>query len=229
MGIELYYTECGNGEPLVLLHGNGENCGYFKHQMEHFSREYHVIAIDTRGHGKSPRGTEPFTLKQFAKDLKAFLDEKKLGQVNLLGFSDGGNIALIFAIKYPSYVKRLILNGANLYPSGVKLRWRMEGYREYLRLLTSAREEKSRGEATKLELMRLMIKEPHIKTSVLFELKMPVLVIAGTNDMIRTSHTKRIAGATLRGKLALIEGDHFIAAKNPAVFNAAVENFLKSS
>ena len=228
MEIQLYYTERGEGEPLVLLHGNGGNCGYFKHQLEHFSKEYHVIAIDTRGHGRSPRGTKPFTLKQFAKDLKAFLDEKKLKRVNLLGFSDGGNIALIIALKYPSYVKRLILNGANLYPSGLKLRYQAEEYVDFIRLLIRGKDEKSRGEATRLELMKIMIEEPHIRVEALHKLRMPVLVIAGTDDMIRTGHTRRIYRSILNGQLALIEGDHFIAAKNPDGFNEAVENFLKT-
>lgn len=229
MEIQLFYTECGEGEPLVLLHGNGGNGGYFKHQLEYFSKEYHVIAVDTRGHGRSPRGTKPFTLKQFAKDLKAFLDEKGLKKVNLLGFSDGGNIALIFALKYPSYVKRLILNGANLYPTGLKLRWLAEEYVDYIRLLLHGKDKKSRGEATRLELMDIMMKEPHIRTEALRKLTMPVLVIAGTDDMIRTGHTRRIFRAVLNGQLALIEGDHFIAAKNPDVFNPVVEKFLKNT
>ena len=73
--MELYYQEKGAGQPLVLLHGNGEDSTYFKAQIEYFSARYRVIAIDTRGHGRSPRGTAPFTLKQFAEDLKSTLDE----------------------------------------------------------------------------------------------------------------------------------------------------------
>ncbi len=148
--------------------------------------------------------------------------------MNLLGFSDGGNIALIFALKYPSYVKRLILNGANLYPSGLKLRYQAEEYVDFIRLLIRGKDEKSRGEATRLELMKIMIEEPHIKVEALHKLRMPVLVIAGTDDMIRTGHTRRIYRSILNGQLALIEGDHFIAAKNPGGFNEAVENFLKT-
>ena len=96
--MKLYVREAGSGEALVLLHGNGENSSYFQYQIPYFSQKYHVIAVDTRGHGKSPRGTKPFTLIQFAKDLKQLLDQMGLKKVNLLGFSDGGNIALIFAI-----------------------------------------------------------------------------------------------------------------------------------
>lgn len=230
MDIRLHYTECGEGEPLVLLHGNGEDSGYFKHQTAYFSAEYRVIAVDTRGHGQSPRGDRPFTLKQFARDLKCFLDELGLRRVNLLGFSDGGNIALIFACVYPSYVKRLIVNGANLYPSGVKFRWQWESVSEYIRQnLKKEPEMPEAGEASKLELMQIMVKEPHLTSGDLKRLSMPVLVIAGTDDMIRESHTKKIAAAIPGAELALVEGNHFIAAKNPEVFNRVVERFLKEN
>ena len=72
-----------------------------------------MIALDTRGHGKSPRGDKPFTIRQFAEDLRAFLDEQGIERADLLGFSDGGNIALIFAMRYPQRVdvyKRQILD-----------------------------------------------------------------------------------------------------------------------
>ena len=95
MDITLNYVEAGEGFPLVLLHGNGEDHTYFEHQMSPFSAHYRVIAPDTRGHGKSPRGEEPFTLEQFAEDLKEFLDGLGIFRCHLLGFSDGGNIALI--------------------------------------------------------------------------------------------------------------------------------------
>ena len=120
MDIELHYVEAGEGFPLVLLHGNGEDHSYFEHQMGPFSRSYRVIAPDTRGHGKSPRGEAPFTLEQFAEDLKEFLDGLGISRCHLLGFSDGGNIALIFALKYPQYIENLVVDGANLEPDGLK-------------------------------------------------------------------------------------------------------------
>ena len=55
MDIKLHYREKGSGEPLILLHGNGESSAYFIHQLNYFSKWYRVIAVDTRGHGFSPR------------------------------------------------------------------------------------------------------------------------------------------------------------------------------
>ena len=75
MDIKLNYREQGDGYPLILLHGNGEDSSCFRHQLEYFSKEYRVIAIDTRGQGESPRGTAPFTFEQFAQDLEDFMDE----------------------------------------------------------------------------------------------------------------------------------------------------------
>ena len=66
MDIEHHYIEQGKGFPLILLHGNGEDGSYFVHQMKPFAQRFRVIAIDTRGHGKTPRGEAPFTIRQFA-------------------------------------------------------------------------------------------------------------------------------------------------------------------
>ena len=110
MDIRHYYIESGQGEPIILLHGNGESCEYFSGQIDAFARYFHVYAIDTRGHGKTPRGDRPFTIRQFADDLLGFMDDRHIEKTHLLGFSDGGNIAMIFAMRHPDRVNRLILN-----------------------------------------------------------------------------------------------------------------------
>ena len=120
MDIKLHCREQGSGAPLILLHGNGEDSTYFEHQIERLSRTFRVIALDTRGHGRSPRGSAPFTIRQFADDLLAFMDEHGIERAHLLGFSDGGNIALVFALAHPERVGKLVLNGANLDAGGVK-------------------------------------------------------------------------------------------------------------
>ena len=130
--MNLYTKESGSGQPMVLLHGNGEDSSYFVNQLSFFESKYLVIAVDTRGHGRSPRGCGTFTLERFADDLKGFLDRRGLRRIILLGFSDGGNIALIFALKYPGYVDRLILNGANLNPFGMKPSVLADVAREYV-------------------------------------------------------------------------------------------------
>lgn len=223
--IQLHFKEQGEGQTLILLHGNGENCDYFEHQIQYFSNQYHLFAIDTRGHGQSPRGEQPFTIKQFAEDLHDFMDEKGIEKAILLGFSDGGNIALTFALKYPERIEKLILNGANLFPSGVKTlyQWPIEiGYR--IAKLFSKKSEQAKHNA---ELLGLMVNEPHIEPSDLARLTMPVLVIAGTKDMIRELHTRLIYKSLPNAQLNIIEGDHFVANKNADAFNKVVDAFLR--
>ena len=223
--IQLHYIEQGQGKPLILLHGNGENCDYFEHQIPCFARDYRVIAIDTRGHGQSPRGDKPFTIKQFAEDLHDFMDEKAIGKAILLGFSDGGNIALTFALKYPERVDKMIVDGANLFPSGVKpiYQWPIEiGYR--IAKLFAKKSEEAKKNA---EMLGLMVNEPHIDPSDLARLRMSVLVVAGTKDMIKDKHTRLIYNSLPNAKLEIITGDHFVANKNYEAFNTVVEAFLK--
>ena len=221
----LHYIEQGKGEALILLHGNGESLDYFAHQIAYFSHDYRVIAVDTRGHGQSPRGEDPFTLEQFAEDLRDFMDGLKIKKAHLLGFSDGGNIALTFALWYPERVRSLILNGANLYPQGVKRSVQIPieiGYR-----VAKFFARRSAGAKQKADQLGLMVNEPNIPPEALSRLTMPTLVIAGDRDMIKDEHTCMIASYLPNGQLEILQGDHFIANRNPVAFNDAVERFLK--
>lgn len=227
MDIKLNYIEKGAGEVLFLLHGNGENLGYFRSQIEYFSSFYRVIALDTRGHGESPRGEKSFTIRQFADDLYEFMAEKKIDKAHILGFSDGGNIALCFALKYPHKVRSLILNGANLNGRGVKTYIQLPiiiGYYA-LRLFSAKSSEIKRKE----ELLSLMVNDPKIKKQELKALEMKTLVIAGDKDMIKTSHTRLIGESIKNSKTVILHGDHFIAAKKRDEFNEAVMCFLSES
>lgn len=226
MDISLSYQEQGKGEPIFLLHGNGEDGTYFVNQLSFFSDKYRVIAVDTRGHGKSPRGTAPFTMEQFAMDLKDLMDRLQIQKAVILGFSDGANIAMKFALKYPEKVKALILNGGNLNTKGVKRRIQIPieiGYR-FAKLFAGKSEEAK----AHMEILGLMVHEPNIEPAALHTLQMPTLVIAGTRDMIKENHTKLIAGSIPNAKLSIIEGDHFIAQKRPQEFNREVEAFLRT-
>ena len=225
MDIEHYYIEKGQGEPLILLHGNGENCDYFAGQIDEFAQYYHVYALDTRGHGKTPRGDTPFTIRQFADDLLAFMDAHGIDKAHVLGFSDGGNIAMIFAMKYPERVLRLILDGANLDAKGVKPSIQIPieiGYR-FAKLFA-----KKSAEARKhAELLGLMVNDPNVRPEELSAITAKTLVIAGNKDMIKESQTRLIASNIRDSQLVILKGDHFIANKCPEAFNRAVLAFLR--
>lgn len=224
MDISLYYQERGNGLPFVLLHGNSEDGNYFKFQIDYFSKNYRVIAVDTRGHGKTPRGNAPFTMNQFVEDLNNLLEKLELSQVILLGFSDGANIAMKFAIKYPEKIKVLILNGGNLNAKGVKrtTQFFIElGYK-----ITKMFAKKSDGAKRNMELLGLMVNEPNIKMKEIRSIKIPTLVIAGEKDIIKESHTREIADNIPNAKLSIMKGNHFVANKQPEAFNQEVEKFL---
>lgn len=226
MDISLYYQEKGTGEPFILLHGNGENGIYFNNQIKFFSDRYKMIAVDTRGHGKSPRGTAPFTMEQFAMDLNELMIKLEISKAIILGFSDGANIAMKFALKYPDKIKALILNGGNLNTKGIKRVTQIPieiGYK-----ITKLFAEKSEDAKHNMELLGLMVNEPNIKSYELHSIQVPTLVIVGTRDMIKRTHTEEIAKNIPNAKLSVIQGNHFIANKESNKFNKEVEIFLQT-
>ena len=155
--IKLHCREVTPTIPIVFIHGNGESSEYFSGQIEYFSSRRTVLAPDMRGHGDTPRGDAPFTLFQFAEDLKCFLDSKRIEKADIVGFSDGANVALIFTLKYPERVNKLILNSGNLSPDGLKSGTLMSiKFKNFLAKMQGEKGKKKR------ELFSLMLNGPDI-------------------------------------------------------------------
>ena len=220
MNIEHFYIENGQGSPIIMLHGNTGKARYFKHQIDVFAQKYHVYAIDTRGHGKTPRGEKPFTIRQFADDLLVFMNNHGIEKATLMGFSDGGNIAMRFAIAYPERVDRLILNGANLNARGVKNSTQIPIELKYYwyKLLGIKKYD--------VEMLGLMVNDPNITLEELRSIQAKTLVIVGANDIIKEKHSELIVSTLSNSEFAVVDGDHFVALRNPEAFNERVLEFL---
>ena len=121
---QIFYLEYPSPHPhaqtLILLHGNGEDHRYFARQIAAFSARFRLVLMDTRGQGRSSAGRGKLNFSVFAQDLLRLMDALHIPKAHLLGFSDGGNLALTFALAHPQRVRSLILNGANLAPQGMR-------------------------------------------------------------------------------------------------------------
>ena len=230
-GANIFYSEYFPADPqaptLILLHGNGEDHTYFVKQIPAFSPHFRLVLMDTRGQGQSTGGDGELNFSVFAADLLALMDHLQIAKAHLLGFSDGGNLALTFALAHPERVQSLILNGANLEPGGVKLSTQLPivlGYGCCRLLSPFSRKARQNG-----AVLGLMVNHPHIPPLALAALTMPALVIVGERDMIRDRHSQLIARSLPNAQFVRIPGgDHFCAAKCPEVFNHAVLSFLQN-
>ena len=218
MNASVHYVDEGSGKTLVLLHGNGESSDYLKEQIDAFKKRFRIIAPDTRGHGLSPRGNTPFTLDQFVADLEELLDGLGIRKVHILGFSDGANIAMLFAMKQPERIRSLVLAGGNIFPEGLEDSVRAQD-------AIDLAEAVQQGDTSREEMLRLMTDEPQIKPVDLGCICAPALVMAGTQDMVKEEHTRLIAASIPNAQLRFIEGNHFAIYENPKAFNRIVESF----
>lgn len=191
-GTTLYYETAGQGEPLLLVHGNSEDHTIFDAAARILQEHFTCFLLDSRGHGQSaPADTLDYG--QMADDVLAFADALGLPHFHFYGFSDGGIIGLIAASKAPERFRTLMVSGANLDPRGVK-----DTVYYPLRLITRfSRDPK----------LRLMVEQPHITDADLHRIRARTLVLAGSRDLIREAHTRRIARNIAGAKLLLLPGE----------------------
>lgn len=219
----IYYEIYGKGEPLFLLHGNGGSIEAFKQEIPELSKHFTVIAMDTRAQGKSTdTSLEPLTYKKFAEDVKALADTLKLRKINILGWSDGGNTGIEFAIKYPKNLKKLITSGANVFPDGV-------GKQEVENMKRDAAKMRDENKPEKeIRLLQLMIDEPQITKEQLNNIKAKVLVLAGDRDLIERAHTEYIAKEIPKSKLKIFKDtSHGVPIEKADELNQDVIQFIR--
>lgn len=190
--IELYYEKRGEGRPLILIHGNGEDHTIFDEIAEPLSAEFSVYALDSRGHGNSTP-VDSFDYSEMAEDVHGFIQALELEKPAVYGFSDGGIIGLMLAYKYPDLLSALVVSGANTTPDGLKEVWFDKFRRAY--------------ERTGKDSLKMMLEQPNISKADLAKIKIPTLVTAGSDDMIEDDHTRYIADSIAGSTLQIYEGE----------------------
>ena len=151
------------------------------------------------------------------------MDEQRIETADVLGFSDGANTAILFAAKYPKRVGKLIICGACTSPKAVKRSVQIPIEIGYW-IASRFKNPKAKKNA---EILGLMVNDFGISKEHLRQIQAETLVLAGTKDMIKESHTRLIAETIPKAKLQFLEGDHFLPMKRADAFNRAVEEFLK--
>ena len=217
-GVKLYYETYGQGPPLLLLHGNGESINSFRYQMADLAQRYQVIAVDTRDQGKSGLTKGVLTYDLFAEDMVALLDALRIPAAHVVGWSDGGNTGLSLALHHPARVRSLVTMGANLYADTTAVE---------ASILKYFGEARRHGPAPTRRLAGLVLDYPRMTPAELSRIQTPALVLAGEKDVIKEAHTRLIAASIPGAQLAILPGlSHYAPQENPAVFNAAVLEFL---
>lgn len=213
---KIYYESYGKGEPLILLHGNNGSISDFYKLIPNLAKHFNVITIDTRGQGRSTDlTTSDYTYELFAADLLEVIQHLELKKINILGWSDGGNTGLIFNSKHPELVSKLITIGANLHPNGVK--------EDLIKVFQNQISEQKGNQ----RLIKLMLNHPNITTNELRKLQNPVLILAGSEDVIKEEHTELIHKSIRSSELEIISNaTHYIPFEQPDKLSKIITTFL---
>ena len=190
--VRLYYEEYGSGQPIVLLHGNQETHEIFDKLINKLKDNYKVYAIDSRCHGKSENPKE-ISYNLMCDDIIDFIKVLNIEKPILYGFSDGGIIGLLIAIKETNLLSNLIISGANITP---------DVFTFFDNLIT-----KLFYFFTRSKYIKMMLDEPNIPLESLHKITIPVHVLAGEKDVIKYEHTKLIADNISNSTIEIIKGE----------------------
>ena len=186
------YEKTGEGTPVILIHGNKGDHHTFDELVGVMSREHTVYAMDSRGHGESATPKE-YHYSDMADDVLNLIDALDIISPALVGYSDGGIVALLAAIKASNKLSRIVCCGANLTPAGIHHKDLREIKKDY----------KRDNDPRTL----LMLVEPDIGASELQRISVPALIIAGEKDCIKERETNKIASNIKNAQMLILPGE----------------------
>jgi pimeloyl-ACP methyl ester carboxylesterase len=191
-GINIYTEQYGIGKPLLLIHGNGGSIKSMAGIIPYFSTRYKVIAADSRAQGKSTDNGDSLSFEMMADDEADLLDQMHIDSAYVIGWSDGGIVALVLAMRHPSKVIKLASTGANLWPDSTALLpslWKDEKkyYDSLHTKIWATPKEKNDWKIFMLDWL-----QPNIPLTALHDIHCPSLIISGDHDLIVLDHTVKI-------------------------------------
>jgi pimeloyl-ACP methyl ester carboxylesterase len=198
-GVDYFYEVRGKGEPLLLLHGGLLSTDSFASAMPTFANGRQVIAVDLQGHGRTTLGNRPVRCEAIADDVDALLRRLGRRQVDVLGYSFGGCVALRLAVQHPDRVRRLVLVSTVFADDGwyadMRVQQRQVGAAMAPMMADTPIYKTYKAVAPKpedfprlLDGMGDFMRQKYDWSADVGKLKMEVMLIFGDADMIRPEH-----------------------------------------
>jgi pimeloyl-ACP methyl ester carboxylesterase len=220
-GHAMDYAVRGSGPTLVFLHGGGDSGEHsFARQLDVFSEHHHIVAPDQVGQGRTPDVPGPLSYTAMMEDTAELLGRLKLRHVDVVGFSDGGILALMLAVRHPELVRRVVISGVNIAPEGLRPEDLEELRANQIPKPTTIDE----------KLAHLWLTSPtdaELNLGLLAKITQPVLVISGDRDAITLEHTLKIFHALPDAELCVLPGtDHATFSGRSEWLNPIMSAFL---
>ena len=235
-GLKTYYEVHGEGEPLLLMHGGFCTVETFARQTPDFAAKYHVIVPERRGHGRTADVDGPITYEAMAEDTIGLMKALGISNAHLVGYSDGGNTALIIALKRPDLVRKMVCIGANFHYNGmaavaVQVMEHASPENFYPWLINKYKEVSPDGpEHLPIvfdKIIRMWREEPNLTTQDLARIQASTLVLVGDRDWVAIEHTVQMFESIPTSQLCIVPGaTHGAPFEKASLVNQVVLDFL---
>lgn len=238
-GVRTYVAQHGAGSPVFLLHGGLETADMLPDLTAALAQRYHVLTPERRGHGRTPDVPGPITYEAMAADTLAVMDKHDIERADVVGYSDGANVAMLLALGHPERVTRLVLVSGNFHAEGMTPAFRLglerasaetyaPNHAAAYRALTP--DGLDHWPEVFEKIRRMWLQEPRRKVADLGAIAAPTLVLAGEDDYVSVEHTRTMADAIPNSRLSLVPGgSHGLLTEQPELTTRLILEFLETT
>jgi len=240
-GTRIYWEAFGTPEapPVIVLHAGLTSIAFMGGQIETLAESYRVLAIDSRGHGKSSSTAPIPTYEMMTDDVVAVMDDRRIARADVVGWSDGGNIGLDLARRYPDRVRRLVAIGANRTPppdgQDAQMTKEFKDAKPDASMFYPLRYLYEKNSPTPdkwpefFERERAMVfAGPNWSLAELGAIRAPVLLLNGEHDLVLLPYATEMKNAIPGARLEIVPGEgHELPLANPAKANPIILAFLR--
>jgi pimeloyl-ACP methyl ester carboxylesterase len=226
--VRIYFETYGSGAPVLVLHGGMGSLENMAYQIRALAATRFVFAPDSRGHGRSSDSDSPLSYALMTEDMVKLMDHLHIQRTDVVGWSDGGIVALDLAIRYPERIRRIVVIGSNFGVDGLIDPPVPGGAippvpRYYSRIAADP----THWPVLFRKVTMMWATQPHYSREQLGRINAPTLVMAGESDIVKREHTDALARAIPKSKESIVGGTtHNLIWEKSEIVNAEILQFL---